>query len=206
MKNNLISGTLIKIPLEFELGFVLAKLIKLKEIVTNPTLDFLVYVYEKVFKYDSDINFNDLDSCEYLLGGVFVLDLTSILKINKWEIIGYHAPNSFELTMPDFKDFGPSLTLYEKDAKCWYCINNYDVNNRILVDYSKIKHLEKFVYYSHDIITRRLTMEVIRQSASNIKDYYRLEKWEELAPYYNMIYTPIFKSIAKAHRGIMRTY
>ncbi|WP_417353050.1 Imm26 family immunity protein [Flavobacterium alkalisoli] len=201
-KNKLNTGTIIKIPLEHNLGFVLAKFINLNEILNKPNHNEFIYVYNKVFK-EEEIVIDGIDDNELLLGGVFVLDLLPVIRNKTWETIGYLEPKNSELKIPDFKDYGPILATYEKDAKFWYCIKNFEINNRIVVEWDEVHHLEKFTYYSHDIVVRRLTMEVIRQSDKKIENYYSLKEWKELAPYYNTLYTPVYSSISFEIRGEM---
>lgn len=105
------------------------------------------------------------------------------------------------MQIPDFKDFGPVFTLYEKDAKIWYYIHNDEINHRIVTDYEKVKHLEKFVYSAYGSIMTRLTMEVIRQNGRKIEDFYELKEYDDLVSYYNTIYTPIYSSIPEEIRG-----
>lgn len=132
-----------------------------------------------------------------------MLDLPPIVKNKSWELVGHLEPKPNELIIPDFKDFGPVFAMYEKDAKLWYCIKNLDINKRIIVEQDQVYHLEKFVYYSHDLVTRRLTMEVLRQNSKQIEEFYSLEEWKELAPYYNTLHTPIYSTIPFEIRGRM---
>ncbi|WP_202704402.1 Imm26 family immunity protein [Flavobacterium sp. UGB4466] len=199
-KNKIETGSIIKISLEHGFGFVLAKFINLKEIKEDIGYNEFIYVYNRVFK-DEDIIIDDIDNNDLLLGGIYVLNPYPALKNKIWEIVGVLEPKETELKIPDFKDFGPLLASYEKDAKIWYCIHNAEVNNRMVVDYDKIKHLELFVYRAYGSIIVRLTMEVIRQNNKQIEDYYDLKEHDDLASYYNTIYTPIYSSIPKEIRG-----
>lgn len=105
------------------------------------------------------------------------------------------------MQIPDFRDFGPVFTMYEKDAKLWYYIRNDEVNKRVVSEYEKVKHLEHFIYKAYGSIVTRLTMEVIRQYEKKIEDYYELKEYDELSSYYNTIYTPVYSSIPKEIRG-----
>jgi len=200
-KNEIKTGSIIKIPLEHNLGFVLAKFINLKEILKTSSYNEFIYVYNKVFSI-KDISIEKIDENDLLLGGIYVLNPYPAIKNKIWEIIGLLKPKPNELIIPDFKDFGPVFTLYEKDAKVWYYIHNHEINNRIVIDYEKVKHLEKFVYNAYGSVMTRLTMEVIRQRKEDITKYYELKEHYELAPYYNMIFTPIYSDIPKEIRGV----
>jgi hypothetical protein len=199
-KNKIETGAIIKIPLEHNFGFVLAKFINLKEIKEDIGYNEFIYVYNRVFK-EEDIIIDDIDSNDLLLGGIYVLNPYPALKNKIWEIVGVLKPKETELEIPDFKDFGPLLALYEKDAKIWYYIHNDEINKRIVTDYENVKHLELFVYRAYGSIMTRLTMEVIRQKNKTIEDYYDLKDDDDLASYYNTIYTPIYSSIPKEIRG-----
>lgn len=199
-KNKIETGSIIKIPLEQEFGFVLAKFINLKEIKGDIGYNEFIYVYNRVFK-DEDIIIDDIDSNDLLLGGIYVLNPYPAIKNKTWEIVGLLKPKRTELEIPDFKDFGPLLSFYEKDAKIWYCIRKDEINNRIVTDYEKVKHLENFFYRAYGSVMTRLTMEVIRQNGKKIEDFYELKEHDDLASYYNTIYTPIYSSIPKEIRG-----
>jgi hypothetical protein len=144
-KNKIETGSIIKIPLEHDLGFVLAKFINLKQIEESIGYNEFIYVYNRVFK-DEEIVVEGIDDNDLLLGGVYVLNPYPALKNKTWEIVGLLKPKTIELQILDFKDFGPVFTLYEKEAKIWYYIHNGEVNNRVVTDYEKVKHLETFVY------------------------------------------------------------
>jgi hypothetical protein len=199
-KNKIETGSIIKIPLEHGFGFVLAKFINLKEIKEDIGYNEFIYVYNRIFK-DEDIVVDDIDANDLLLGGLYVLNPYPALKNKTWEIVGLLKPKKSELQIPDFKDFGPFLALYEKDATIWYYIHNGEVNNRIVTDYEKVKHLEQFIYRAYGSIITRLTMEVIRQNGEKIEDYYDLKEHDDLVSYYNVIYTPLYSSISKEIRG-----
>lgn len=199
-KNKIETGSIIKIPLEHGFGFVLAKFINLKEIKEDIGYNEFIYVYNRVFK-DEDVTVEGIDNNDLLLGGIYVLNPYPALKNNTWEIVGHLEPKASELQIPDFKSFGPVLTMYEKDAKIWYCIHNDEVNKRIITEYEKVKHLEKFIYKAYGSIMTRLTMEVIRQSEKRIEDYYELKEHDELSSYYNIMYTPVYSTIPKEIRG-----
>lgn len=199
-KNKIVTGSIIKIPLEHGFGFVLAKFINLNEIKEDIGYNEFIYVYNLVFK-NEDIIVEGVDNNDLLLGGIYVLNPYPALKNKTWEIVGFLEPKTSELNVPDFKDFGPVFTMYEKDAKIWYYIHNDEVNKRIITNYEKVKHLEQFIYSAYGSIMTRLTMEVIRQKGKRIEDYYDLKEHDELSSYYNTIYTPIYSSIPKKIRG-----
>lgn len=199
-KNKIETGSIIKIPLEHDFGFVLAKFINLKEIKEDIGYNEFIYVYKRVFK-NENLEIENIDDNDLLLGGIYVLNPYPAIKNKIWEIVGLVKPKVTELEIPDFKDFGPLLSFYEKDAKIWYYIQKDEINNRIVTDYEKVKHLEKFIYRTYGSIITRLTMEVIRQQGKKIEEYYKLDNHDDLVSYYNTIYTPIYSSIPQEIRG-----
>lgn len=199
-KNKIETGSIIKIPLGHNFGYVLAKFINLNEIKDGLGYNEFIYVYNRVFK-DEDIVVKGIDDNDLLLGGIYILNPYPALKNKTWEIVGLLKAKAIELQIPDFKDYGPVFTLYERDAKIWYYIHNDDINNRIVTDYEKVKHLEKFIYRAYGSVMTRLTMEVIRQSGKKIENYYELKEHDDLVSYYNTIYTPIYSTIPKEIRG-----
>jgi hypothetical protein len=199
-KNKIISGTLLKIPLEHNLGFVIAKFINLNEVHENPTYNEFIYVYNYVYGNEK-IDINKIEDSDLLLGGIYVLNLYFALKENLWEKVGFLEPTPDQLVMPDLKDFGPLFTKYEKDAKSWYVVRQDNINRREQIDYVKVAHLEKLIYYSYDVVVKRLTMEVLRQSGKKVEDFYLLGTWDELAPYYNMLFTTVYTEVPIDIRG-----
>ncbi len=199
-KNKIKTGSIIKIKLEHKLGFVLAKLINLNELKEKPIYNELIYVYNRIFT-DENIDIDKIDPYELLLGPLFVLDLPPVVRNKTWEVLGHMEPNPKELTIPDFKDFGPVLAVSEVDAKIWYYLRGLEINKRVVTDYDKVKHLEIFKIYSHDMVARRLTMEILRNMGKEIKDYYEIKNWNELSLYNHILFTPIYSSIPEEIRG-----
>ncbi len=196
------SGTIIKVPLEFGRGSVLAKLVDLSDIKQNPVYNELLYVY-KSFAHNGDVSdaVQKLNESELLLGPIFILDLPAILRKKKWEIVGAADLTPMESDIPDFKDFGPVFSTNEDEAKTWYYIRNLEINNRIVTSFDAVKHLEVFKIYSHDMVARRITMEVIRSDGENIIDYYDLDKWENLCLFKHIEHTPMYRDIPNGIRG-----
>lgn len=73
-KNKIETGSIIKIPLEHNLGYVLAKFINLNEIKKDIGYNEFIYVYDRIFR-DEDIVVNNIDDNDLLRGGVYVLNI-----------------------------------------------------------------------------------------------------------------------------------
>jgi hypothetical protein len=200
-QQNFKTGSIIRIKLEHDLGFVYAMVINLTELIDDPTIHALIRVYNFITQNPSEEDIKNLHSKDLLVGPLFVLDLLPVVKKGKWPVVGHIEPVNEELIIPDFKEAWPLLTMYEDEAKEWKYIRNLDVNGRIKSTWEKVKHLEIFSYKSNDLIARRLTMEYLRQTGKKIEDYYELKEWEELSVYKNVLYTPVYSKIPKEIRG-----
>lgn len=196
------SGTIIRVKLEHNLGFVYGKVINLVELLNaKQNVDELVRFYNYVtIKPDKDdlINLQDKD---LLVGPLFVLDLKPVIKNSTWEEVGFVGPRKEELIIPDFKETRPITAFDEEEATGWGYIRGLHVNGRVSSSWEKVKHLNLFKYSSHDLITRRLTMEHLRQTGKKIEDYYELKEWEETSVYKNMKYTSVYSSVPREIRG-----
>ncbi len=196
------SGTIIRVKLEHNLGFVYGKVINLTELLNvKQDVDELVHFYNYVTIEPGKNDLIILQDKDLLVGPMFVLDLKPVIKNSTWEEAGFVEPRNEELIIPDFKEARPLATWNEEEATGWGYIRNLHVNGRVTSSWEKVRHLEKFQYLSHDLITRRLTMEHLRQTGKKIEDYYELKEWEETSVYKNMKYTSVYSSVPREIRG-----
>jgi hypothetical protein len=200
-KKQLKTGTIIRIPLEHDLGFIYAMLINLRDLKEKPTYNELIRVFNYITENPKEDDVKVLHDKDLLVGPLIVLDLPPVVKNGKWQVVGYIEPGEEELVIPDFKEAWPPLIMYEDEANEWRYIRNLDVNGRIRSTWEKVKHLELFNFKSNDLISRRLTMEYLRQTGKNIEDYYELKEWKDLSVYKNVLHTPVYSSIPKEIRG-----
>lgn len=196
------SGTIIRVKLEHDLGYVYGKVINLVELLKEKqNVQELVYFYDCVTKNPSKDDLTKIQSSDLLVGPMFVLDLKPVVKNGTWEEVGFIEPTKEELIIPDFKETSPITAYDEDEATGWNYIRNLNVNGRVPSTWEKVKHLNLFKYSSHDLIARRLTMEHLRQTGKKIEDYYEMKEWKELSVYKNMKYTSIYSTVPKEIRG-----
>ena len=196
------SGTIIKVKLEHNLGYVYGKVINLIDILKEKrNIDELVYFYDYVTKSPDKDDLIKIQSRDLLVAPLFVLDLKPVVKNGTWELVGFIEPTKEELRIPDFKEARPLATWDEDKATGWNYIRNLNVNGRVISTFESVRHLETFKYISHDLVARRLTMEHLRQTEKKVEDYYELKEWEEVSVYKNMKYTSIYSTVPKEIRG-----
>ncbi len=196
------SGTIVKVKLEHDLGYVYGKIINVVELLKEKrNVEELVYFYNYVANIPHTDDLIEIQTRDLLVGPLFVLDLKPVVKNNTWEKVGFIEPTKEELTIPDFKETQPIMAFDEDEATGWNYIRNLDVNSRVRSTWEKVRHLNLFKYSSHDLIVRRLTMEHLRQTGKQIEDYYELREWKELSVYKNAKYTTIYSSVPKEIRG-----
>ena len=195
------SGTIIGIELNHGIGFIFAKVVDLtdfSEIDLSKTFHFLIYPYNYIKEKISEFKMSEFLQSEPLTGGIYVLDIEPVVKKNVWFRVGETDLKNYEKIVPDFRSFSSNIFAihkYEKDADSW----NYFKNGRplkwITADYEQVGHLENSKCLSHDIVEIRLSMEVLNRKGKEIKEFYDLNEWTELAPYYNMLFTKRFDEI-----------
>jgi hypothetical protein len=200
--NQLKSGTIVRVKLEHDLGYVYGKIINLVELLKREQkVDELVHFYNYVTKTPVNDDLIKIQGSDLLVGPMFVLDLKPVIRNNTWEQVGFISPTRDELIIPDFKETRPIATYDEDEATGWSYIRNLDVNGRVTSTWDKVKHLNLFKYSSHDLVTRRLTMENLRQTGRKIEDYYELKEWKESSVYKNMKYASVYSTVPKELRG-----
>lgn len=203
MKNkNPMMGSIIRIPLELNLGYVFAKIVDLGDLLNKDlSVNYLLYIYDYVVQNTKEFDIKNMENRDLLVGPLFILDLIPAIKNGKFNIIYKAELKEHEMIIPDFKVPWPLIVTYEDEATEWRYIRNLDINTKIVSTLEKVKHLEIFGYLSNDMVSRRITMEYLRQTKKNIEDFYQLKEWKEISIYKNVVNTPVYKSIPKDIRG-----
>lgn len=206
--DNLSSGQIVGIPLNHNLGYIFCKIVNLMdyaEIDLSKTFHFLIYPFEYI---ENDIKLFSLPkflNSEPLTGGIFIIDILPIINKNKWKIVGQTELLDYEKRVPDFRGFNPIAAKYETEATSWRYYEKGLATKWILAEYDAVKHLEDNTAYSHDLIEKRLSMEILRKSNIEIQKFYELKEWQDLAVYYNMLYTQPFCEIPNAMKGKVKS-
>lgn len=201
---NLLSGQIIGIPLNHNLGFIFAKIVNLMdfaELDLSKTFHFLIYPFNYIEKDLNLFSLSKFQNSEPLIGGVFVIDIIPVVNKNKWKIVGQADLLDYEKRIPDFRGFNPVFAKYENEATSWRYYEKGLATKWIQTDYKAVEHLENNTAYSHDLIEKRLSMEVLRKSNIEVEKFYALKEWQDLAVYYNMLYTKEYRKIPNENKG-----
>ncbi|UOK41636.1 MULTISPECIES: Imm26 family immunity protein [Flavobacterium] len=202
--NNLLSGQIIGIPLNHNLGYIFAKIVNLMdfaELDLSKTFHFLIYPFDYIEKDLNSFSLTKFQNSEPLTGGIFVIDIQPVVNKNKWKIVGQTDLLDYEKRIPDFRGFNPIFAKYENEATSWRYYQKGLATKWILAEYEAVEHLENNTAYSHDLIEKRLSMEILRQSNNDIEKFYELKEWKDLSVYYNMLYTKPFRKIPNSMKG-----
>ncbi len=209
-KKSLESGTVFSIKLNHNLGYTFAKVVNLTDFAKDDlsnTFHLIVYPYNYVVDNENDYKQEDFIKSEPLTGPLFVEDILYSIKNKIYKIVGNTELKSYEKKVPAFRGFSAmvygKIHYYEDEATDWNYFERGSPFKRIVANYNQVKHLEDNVALSNEFIERRLTMEVLSRSGKNLKDFYKLENWEELCVYNNMIYKTPFNQVPDNLKGIV---
>jgi hypothetical protein len=201
------SGNIIQIKLNHNLGYIYAKVVNMcdfSEYDLSNTFHLIIYPYNYVIENEEDYSEMDFIKSEPLTGPLFVVDILWALRKNIYKIKGEVPLKDYEKRIPAFRGFGAmvfKVHYYEDEATHWDYFENGSPRKRFEATYDQVKHLEGNVALSHEGIEVRLSMEILFRSGKNVKDFYRLEEWQELSLYYNMIYKTPFNELSDEMKG-----
>lgn len=207
-KINLKSGNIIQIKLNHSLGYIYAKVVNMcdfSEYDLSNTFHLIIYPYNYVVEKEEDYSEENFIKSQPLTGPLFVVDILWCLRKNIYKIKGEVSLKEYEKRIPAFRGFAASMVFkvhyYEDEATHWDYFENGSPRKRFEAKYDQVKHLEGNVALAHEGIEMRLSMEIFHRSDKNIKDYYKLEDWEELSLYNNMLYKTPFNEVPNELKG-----
>ena len=206
-KKTLNSGTVIQITLNHNLGYAFAKVVNMCDFSMydlSETLHLIIYPYNYIIQKEGDYREEDFIKAEPLTGSLFVDDILWAIRNKKYKVKGEVSLREYEKRLPAFRGFSAmvyKIHYYEDEATSWDYFENGSPFKRIVTEYEKVKHLEDNDAFSYDFIERRLSMEFLNRSGKNIKEFYKLEDWEELCVYYNMLYKIPFNEVPDELKG-----
>lgn len=209
-KKLLESGTILRIKLNHNLGYIFAKVVNMTDFAEDDlsnTFHLIIYPYNYVVKNENDYKDEDFIKSEPLTGALFVEDILYAIKNNIFKVVSKVELKSYEKRVPAFRGFSAmvygKIHYYEDEATHWNYFERGTPFKRIVANYDQVKHLEDNTAFSHESIQRRLSMEILNRNGENVKEYYKLEKWEELYVYNNMIYKTPFNKVPDNLKGIV---
>ena len=207
MKKKIDSGTIIRIKLNDDLGYSFAKIVDLRDfakIDLSTTLYYIIYSYNYIEKETNAFDFNEFEKSEPLTGPLYVIDILYAIKNDKYQIVGKSSLRDYEKRVPAFRGFSSNVFAvhkYEKDANQWKYFEEGRPLKWVVADYNKVKHLEGNTSLSYKEVEIRLSMEIRYRRGEKIEDYYDMQDWENLALYYNMLYTVPFNEVPNDIKG-----
>jgi len=206
-KKTLNSGTVIQITLNHNLGYIFAKVINMcdfSEYDLSTTFHLIIYSYNYIVQKEDDYREDVFLKAEPLTGPLFVDDILWAIRNKKYKVKGEVSLREYEKRLPAFRGFSAmafKLHYYEDEATHWDYFENGSPFKWIAATYDQVKHLEDNTALDYEAIEMRLSMEILHRSGKNIKDYYKLEDWEELSLYNNMIYKTPFNEVPDELKG-----
>jgi hypothetical protein len=206
-KKTLKTGTVLQVTLNHNLGFTFIKVINMcdfSEYDLSTTFHLIIYSYNYIVQKEEDYKEEDFLKAEPLTGPLFVGDILWAIRNKKYKIKGEVSLREYEKRLPAFRGFSAmvfKVHYYEDEATNWRYFENGTPFKWIATTYDQIKHLEGNTALGYEAIEMRLSMEILHRSGKNIKDYYKLEDWEELSLYNNMIYKTPFNEVPDELKG-----
>jgi hypothetical protein len=206
----LYSGTVIQVTLNHNLGYTFVKVINMcdfSDYDLSTTFHLIIYSYNYIVQKEEDYREEDFLKAETLTGPLFVDDILWAIRNKKYKVKGEVSLREYEKRLPAFRGFSSEvfkLHYYEDEATHWDYFENGSPFKWISTTYDEVKHLEDNTALDYEAIEKRLSMEILHRSGKNIKDYYKLEDWEELSLYNNMIYKTPFNEVSDELKGVVK--
>lgn len=209
-KKTLNSGTVIQVTLNHNLGYTFVKVVNMcdfSEYDLSTTFHLIIYSYNYIVQKEEDYNEDEFLKAEPLTGPLFVDDILWAIRKKFYKVKGEVSLRDYEKRLPAFRGFGArnfKVHYYEDEATNWSYFEKGTPFKWIVATYDQVKHLEDNTALGHEAIEMRLSMEILHRSGKDIKDYYKLEDWQELRRYNNMIYKTPFNEVPDELKGVVK--
>lgn len=206
-KKILDSGTVIQITLNNNIGYIFAKVVNMcdfSEYDLSNTFHLIIYPYNYIIEKEEDYKEEEFIKSEPLTGPLFVDDILWAIRKKIYKIKCEVSLQDYEIIIPAFRSFSAMVfkpVYYEDEATSWSYFEGGSSRKYFTANYDNVKHLEGNTALGYEAIEMRLSMEILHRSGKNIKDYYKLEDWEELSLYNNMLYKTPFNEVPDEFKG-----
>lgn len=189
------SGKIYLAPLNFDLGFVLCKLLDYTDIA--PFDGALINVLKKQVKNVESIpSIKDIAGIDSLFGPVPLNKYPNIKGKGAWRYVGQIHPANNE--MPVFKSTIERVALYKSidwsEVKNWSKVDLYD--KQANSEYESIRNLETRELYDMISVEIRATMHFLLLKNEKVESYYDLRNERYRSLYLQMINTSFERQVA----------
>jgi len=198
-KEDFISGTVLEFKVPINLGYAYCKILDFRHIREFDGV--LVKVFDHIVKEPID-DINILREKDWLFGARRMPWLPGTRGKGAWKMKGVLISEDDD-EIPDFKYCLGDSYLIEDPSKIgpWYAIRNINISSNEPYSYESIRHLENTVISTRGAIEKRTAMEYCRIHEIDVKDHFDLNDIATRIAYWQMINTPIYKTIPKKDRG-----
>lgn len=180
-RKDLVSGSIMKIPLEKGIGFGYVKLIWSQEIDPELSTNLIVKVYDKFSPRSEPTNFDpgEFETDHLLIYPLLLSTYPPLRGKGKWEFLGLADLSEEDWIMPDFISAGqfgeisPQNLMIECTRTKRGCAIRRNFENKVLftTDFESIKHMSRWKHLGPEATTSVITMSQINL------------KWDEIEPY-----------------------
>ena len=166
------NGAIVKIPLNFDLGYSLVRFEKYDKIDPNVTLPEGI----RLLSFNEDQLNTDTFLCEpLLLGGI-----REALRKHGWENLGVLNKDMISEELPLFK--GGCETEEDLENGDWYVFEKVSLSYKSKTEYDRVKFLQPFVAYGTGSIEFKFTLLYLIIEGIDLEKYYDLNdasfRWE----------------------------
>lgn len=185
-KTDIISGSILEIPLDKNYGFGYIKLIFLGDIVPRARDYKIIKPYNILRKVQ--MNKNEYVQEKFETDDIFMFPLLmhgfpNIRGPKKWSYVGQTNLTLEDKVCPDFLSTGTHLSkenlLEELDNNYGVQVIRFPEDDIYIKDYDAIFHLGKWQHSSPEAIRTLLTMQWMKKNDENILDYYTESDFKE---------------------------
>jgi hypothetical protein len=171
------SGKIYRFKLEHGLGFGFAEVY---DFTDHSIFDGrLVYVFNRLdIDEKTNYNFSEIRKTGVALGPIRLYKFPNTRGLHSWKFL-LKADDLLITELPETKELQAFQKLYDNwdDFKGqWYVSNYAKKQERVYVDYEKVRHLETRIINSPLYVMKEFTMKVILDKNEKVSHYYDLSE------------------------------
>lgn len=188
-KSEIISGSILEVPLEKDYGYGYIKLIFSDDLLPSRNIDRIVKPYN-LFRSESldksDFIKEIFETDDLVMYPLLMIDFPNVRGEHKWIFKGIADLTEEDRIIPDYLNIGMhrkfcSKTILEETNSEFGCALVRDFQDKRIYtkEYEKIKHIGQFIHSSSRAIRSLLTMFWMDKRKDSIKEFYTKSEFEK---------------------------
>lgn len=184
-KKDIITGSILEVPLEKEYGYGYTKLIFSKDIQPDSDDNTIIKVYN-LFRKESlskqDFKKEIFETDDLALYPLLTRGYPNVRGEHKWILKGFSNLTEEDRIIPDYLNIGMhrkfcTETIKEATRGKYGCplIRNFDMKRIAIKNFEAIKHIGQWIHSSTRAIRTTMTMYWIHRNGDSIRNYYTKE-------------------------------